>query len=365
MSWMVGDLAPAFKARTDLGPGYAFDTVAGRYVVLLFFGSAASGQVRAALAAVEADAGLFDDKIACFFGVSIDRADELKKRVATRLPGRRFFFDFDRAVSVAYRACTPESQSYHPFWLVLDPQLRVLGRFPLPDADRVLSFLRRLPPLDQHAGVDLHAPVLIAPRVFEPEFCRRLISLYEAQGGEDSGFMRDVDGKTTLVVDYAHKRRSDWHIDKPDQQAAIRARMTRALVPLMKQAFAFEVTRMERYVVACYEAEHGGHFRAHRDNTTLGTAHRRFACTINLNADEYEGGDLRFPEFGSRLYRAPTGGAVVFSCSLLHEATPVTRGRRFAFLPFFYDEAGARLRAENNVHLGAGTTPYVPGEPKH
>ena len=49
--------------------------------------------------------------------------------------------------------------------------------------------------------------------------------------------------------------------------------------------------------------------------------------TINLNADDYEGGDLRFPEFGPRTYRAPTGGAVVFSCSLLHEATPVTRGR--------------------------------------
>ena len=106
-------------------------------------------------------------------------------------------------------------------------------------------------------------------------------------------------------------------------------------------------TRIERLLVACYEASSGGHFRSHRDNTTLGTAHRRFAVTINLNAGEYDGGDLRFPEFGARTYRAPTGGAIVFSCSLLHEATTVTKGRRFAFLPFLYDEAGALLREQN------------------
>ena len=66
--------------------------------------------------------------------------------------------------------------------------------------------------------------------------------------------------------------------------------------------------------------------------------------TINLNAGDYDGGDLRFPEYGPRTYRAPTGGAIVFSCSLLHEATPVTRGTRYAFLPFLYDDAAARLR---------------------
>ena len=38
---------------------------------------------------------------------------------------------------------------------------------------------------------------------------------------------------------------------------------------------------------------------------------------------------------------------MVFSCSLLHEATPVTRGRRYAFLPFFFDEAGEVIRQKN------------------
>jgi predicted 2-oxoglutarate/Fe(II)-dependent dioxygenase YbiX len=75
--------------------------------------------------------------------------------------------------------------------------------------------------------------------------------------------------------------------------------------------------------------------------------------TINLNADEYEGGDLRFPEFGPRTYCAPTGGAVAFSCSLLHEALPVTRGTRYAFLPFLYDDAAAEIRRANLSRLTA------------
>lgn len=37
----------------------------------------------------------------------------------------------------------------------------------------------------------------------------------------------------------------------------------------------------------------------------------------------------------------------MFSCSLLHEAQPVTKGRRYAFLPFLYDHEGARLRERN------------------
>jgi predicted 2-oxoglutarate/Fe(II)-dependent dioxygenase YbiX len=109
---------------------------------------------------------------------------------------------------------------------------------------------------------------------------------------------------------------------------------------------------MERYIVACYEAETGGHFRAHRDNTTKGTAHRRFAVSLILNTGEFEGGLLRFPEFGPHVYQAPAGGAVVFSCSLLHEATPVTSGKRYVFLPFLYDDAAARVRQENLQYLG-------------
>jgi predicted 2-oxoglutarate/Fe(II)-dependent dioxygenase YbiX len=90
----------------------------------------------------------------------------------------------------------------------------------------------------------------------------------------------------------------------------------------------------------------------------MGTAHRKFACSINLN-DDFQGGDLRFAEFGPTTYRPPVGGAVVFSCALLHEATRVTAGRRYAFLPFFYDDAGAEVLRAYQARIGETAEPAL------
>src|SRR5262249_21218913 len=140
-------------------------------------------------------------------------------------------------------------------------------------------------------------------------------------------------------------------IEDADARQGIRTRIQRRLVPEVRKVFQFRVNYIERYIVACYDAGEGGYFRPHRDNTTKGTAHRRFAVTINLNAEDYEGGDLCFPESGRESYGAPRGGAIFFSCSLMHEPLPVTRGRRYAVLPFLYDEAGAKLREANLGYL--------------
>jgi predicted 2-oxoglutarate/Fe(II)-dependent dioxygenase YbiX len=166
------------------------------------------------------------------------------------------------------------------------------------------------------------------------------------------------EGKTYLALDNSFKRRADCDIDDQKLRDACMHRISWRLLPEIERAFAYRATRMERYIVACYDAQGGGFFKPHRDNTTKGTAHRRFAVTVNLNADEYEGGDLRMPEYGSRTYRAPTGGAVVFSCSLLHEATAVTRGRRYAFLPFLYDDEAANIRSQNSSYLDESIRPY-------
>jgi predicted 2-oxoglutarate/Fe(II)-dependent dioxygenase YbiX len=233
--------------------------------------------------------------------------------------------------------------------------LRVVAPFPVDQGEAAMAALRTL--IAQTDPAADFAPVLVVPRVLEPALCKRLIDLYEAQGGEESGFMRQVDGKTVRLTDPEHKRRRDASIDDPALQKQLMVRVHDRLAPMIARAFQFQATRMERYIVGCYSAG-AGHFRPHRDNTTAGTAHRRFAVTINLNAGDYEGGDLRFPEFGQRTYRAPTGGAVVFSCSLLHEATPVTKGTRYAFLPFLYDDAAAKVREENNKFLAEDVPAY-------
>ena len=347
----AGEPAPWFISRTSTAKRFTFDTVAGRYIVMLFLGSSASPVAKAALDVIARNAKLFDDRRASLFGVTVDAEDEAKARLKDNIPGIRYFYDTDLAVSRLYGATPGRNANgdvpFTAYWLLLDPSLRVMATMPLEKGDAMMQLVARLPAPDRHAGPELWAPVLVLPRILEPAFCRRLIDLYAAQGGTDSGFMREINGRTMLVVDHVHKRRSDFVIQDEKLIAEARGRIHLRAIPEIKKAFQFEATRIERFIVACYDGLSGGHFNPHRDNTTSGTAHRRFAMTINLDAEAYEGGDLRFPEFGSRTYRAPTGGAVVFSCSLLHEATPVTKGTRYAFLPFLYDESGAKLREKN------------------
>ena len=185
----------------------------------------------------------------------------------------------------------------------------------------------------------------------------RLIALHEVDGGRFTGVMRDEGDRTFAVMDPL-KRRRDVLVRDPVLQAEIQDRLERALFPAIAMALGFAVTRVERYVVSCYDAADQAVFRPHRDSTTFATAHRRFACSINLN-DDFDGGDLRFGEFGPATYRPPLGGAVVFSCALLHEAMPVTRGRRYAFLPFFYDEAGAEILETYERRVGLRPEPAV------
>jgi peroxiredoxin/predicted 2-oxoglutarate/Fe(II)-dependent dioxygenase YbiX len=360
-----GDPAPWFRQNSTSNPDYTFDTVAGRYVVLCFFATASDDLGRDALAAIEANRSLFDDNQACFFGVSFDPGD--RERAREMMPGIRYFWDFDGKVGKLYGALpddsAPRSGSVpaRRFWMVLDPMLRVRHVVPFradgSDREEVLDILRKLPPVARFAGFEIQAPVLILPNVFEPEFCRHLIGLYEKDGGKESGYMREVDGKTVPVHNPDHKRRKDYVIEDPRMIRQTQSRIIRRINPEIEKIHCFKPTRMERYIVSCYAAEDGGHFRAHRDNTTKGTAHRRFAVSINLN-DAFEGGEVSFPEYGPRSFKAPPGGAVVFSCALLHAVSKVTSGRRYAFLPFLYDDAAAKLREANAAFLGDGLGGY-------
>ncbi len=49
----------------------------------------------------------------------------------------------------------------------------------------------------------------------------------------------------------------------------------------------------------------------------------------------------------------------MLSCGALHQVTPVTRGRRYAFLAFLYGEADAALREANNARLHENTAQYA------
>ena len=361
----IGDPTPSFTAASNVNPEFKFDTVAGRFVVLGFFGTVADEQGRAAMELVRSHRAMFDDEKLAFFGVvaGASSGDAGLKEYAKEF---RFFYDRDGAIGELFGAVPVEraGQTKLPYirkWVVVDPMLRVVAVLPFEndgaDRSKLSAIIKNLPPLDRFVGFEIQAPVLVLPHVFERELCQRLIDLYEKHGGEESGFMREVDGKTIAAHDYQHKRRADYTITDPELIRLLQGKVQRRIVPEIFKAHQFKVTRMERYIIGCYDSKTGGHFRAHRDNTTKGTAHRRFAVSINLNS-EFEGGTVSFPEFGPRAFKPPPGGCVVFSCSLLHAVAPVTAGKRYAFLPFLYDDEAAKIREANNQFLGEGVGAY-------
>src|SRR5262249_1723933 len=149
-------------------PRYAFDTTAGRYIVLCFHVSAGDPRGQAAIGAALTRRSLFDDENFCFFGVSLDPRDESDGRLRDVIPGIRFFWGFDGKVSRLYGAipveANPASGSIpaRRFWAVLDPTLHVSAVFPFvedgSEAVALFAFLDALPPPMRFAGVELMAP---------------------------------------------------------------------------------------------------------------------------------------------------------------------------------------------------------------
>ena len=88
-------------------------------------------------------------------------------------------------------------------------------------------------------------------------------------------------------------------------------------------------------LISSFSDDREDFFAPHRDNLRQ-TQKRRFAMSLNLN-EGYEGGELWFPEYGKHKYLPAAGAGVIFSCSLLHEALPVTKGQRWVMVTFMCD----------------------------
>jgi predicted 2-oxoglutarate/Fe(II)-dependent dioxygenase YbiX len=332
---------------------FIFDQAGGRYIVLCFYGNARDAFGQAALRTLQDNSHFHDNGKASFFCVGRDPADKTALNVDVRFPSLQFVWDLEGAVHQAYGVGVR-------MWIILDPLLSVIDVIPFKqagaDTSQLLDLLDRLPPPSRYLDCEAPVPVLILPRVFEPEFCRHLIDCYHAHGGRSSGFMQETNGQAVETYDPEWKSRKDCMITDDALIGLINARLARRLGAGLQRAFHFAFTRIERHLIACYSAEDGGHFGPHRDDTVKATEHRRFAVSINLN-DDFDGGEVGFPEFGPRSFKAPVGAALVFSGSLLHQVGKVTRGQRHAFLPFLYDEAAEKIRLQNLRFLSRPADP--------
>ncbi len=261
--------------------------------------------------------------------------------VARREPktelGVRVFIDAEGAVAAAYGV--PEGVGRV---VVLDPSLRVLrtleteARSASAVAASVLDAVSELPRAEPQV-VLAQAPVLLVPRALEPEVCEQLMEVWRTCGNQETGVETSERQMRTHAIRNELKRRRDHTVTDESLMKMLVRVVGRSVLPEVRRAFSYPATRFEGFKIVRYDSAMGGFFRAHRDNLSPATAHRRFALTLNLN-EGYEGGELSFPEYGPIRYRPAAGEALLFSCSLLHEVTEVTSGVRFALLSFLFGE---------------------------
>ncbi|MGH8283146.1 MAG: 2OG-Fe(II) oxygenase [Gammaproteobacteria bacterium] len=227
----------------------------------------------------------------------------------------------------------------------LDPNLRVIERIEHSANGSLTQFLQRVTAVYSGAVprtpqiLQQQAPVLFIPRVLDAGFCTELITYFEQVGGQPSGTAYIEGDKALWRLDPAVKMRRDVYIKEGAWLERVKEVLVRRVLPEIKLCFQYQVTQHEVFKLVCYDAQTGGYFHPHRDNESRDTQHRRFAMTLNLNTGDYTGGQLHFPEFGADLYAPERGDAIIFSSSLLHEVMPVTAGKRYVLLGFFFGDA--------------------------
>ena len=328
-----GDHTPLFACRDSDGKTFEFySAVTGQPVVLLFTG----GADLASLIAGGVDPSVLAQGSAQVFTVVPgDQAAAALQKETAKWP-HRVLVDPGAEITNGFAGISGERA---PAVYVLDPNQRLVGvRGLAAGADGLGGWVGEMLARGTHgrdeAVVQRAAPALLVPRALDPEDCDWLIGLWH-NGERDDGTVAvgsSAGGGVQVVP--TTKRREDYYMrDKALEQRLLNRLMPR-LVPEISKAFHFEGYSVETFKIGCYKAEKAGFFTVHRDDTSPATKHRKFAVTLNLNTGDYEGGDLRFPEYGPELFRPEKGAAVVFSCSLLHEVMPVTKGHRFVLLTF-------------------------------
>lgn len=337
---MPGDRVPDFGRPDTAGkPCLFYDLHYGQPVVLFVGGRADDNEARAQLAAVYANDPDWKDVTRVV--IAIGTQAQCAPLAGAAKPG--FVLLVDDGQLAGYLLGPPPYGAGFTA-LVLDSNLRITDRLRPAAGEADKAFLQRVAdlyharPRPEAAIIRQQAPALFIPGVMDRELCDGLIALFEETGGQPSGTAYIEGDQALWKPNPSVKMRRDIYLQEGAWLERVKEAMVRRVLPEIQRCFNFQVTQHEVFKVIRYD-EGAGYFRPHRDNESRDTQHRRFALTLNLNTGDYEGGQLRFPEFGPNLYEAGRGGAAVFSCSLLHEITPVTKGKRYAVLGFFFGDA--------------------------
>ncbi|MSP52391.1 MAG: redoxin domain-containing protein [Alphaproteobacteria bacterium] len=328
-----GDIAPGFQLISSDGHRFDFDdhAVSGRFTVLVF---GDQRQISRVLDALAQHRETLTAAQAHVLGVVRGEPD--------RTAPFPVFRDQEEKVAKTYGTAGTGSV------FVVAPNRHVLNAFSAGDEPSAIAAATAAL-IDRHSRAfkprlqsENHPPVLVVPDVLSSSECQKLVSVYRMDGNvmvEPGHGQRSQSADYKMrIPEYGRNDRIDHWIVRRTTDEWIDRRLQERLFPEIFKAYQYPITRRENYRIGCYEGARGGELHGHRDNTEPVVAHRRFAMSINLNSEDFVGGELAFPEYGGQRYRPPSGAAIVFSSSILHELHEVTKGRRYVLLAFLFGE---------------------------
>jgi len=335
----VGDIMPYFLADSTAGKALPMEKQAGRPGLLFFLSySDVEGNTSffRSLAAALEKLGHKDHSTLFVMDATVDQLTQFKEQ--SKLP---FMFWADPEKAIARSLGAPAGAGGYLLNSNLQIKKRYAGLAPAKLAEAAVTDLGEL--LEENARkqkkntvIGESAPVLVLPEIFPPEFCDELLEAFKNGPTHPGHLGSDKKYNAKLKV------REDY-IVPAELRAKIDLKLSRSLFPEIEKIFGFKISARENYQIGLYKGDDNGFFSFHRDNFAPEMGYRRIAMTLVLS-DDYEGGGLRFPEYGDQIYRPARGSAIAFSCGTLHEACKVTKGERFVLIGFFHGEQEEAFR---------------------
>jgi PKHD-type hydroxylase len=176
--------------------------------------------------------------------------------------------------------------------------------------------------------------------VFTPEECKKIIEVgtsgigatpltYGMIGGDDSG--------PEISAEQVYKTRRSpisWIRTDIPENRWIFERITSSIISTNKQFFNYDLTDIQSLQFTCYDGKEKGFYEKHIDMMYNSTGTRKLSLSIQLSdSSDYEGGDLllHYKNNPDKAMRNQ-GTATFFPSWMLHEVTPVTKGKRYSLV---------------------------------
>lgn len=177
-------------------------------------------------------------------------------------------------------------------------------------------------------------------RVYENVLDDNIIDFIKNNSHDDESYHQ---GKVGTYVNPKQKMRKDLFFNSMPILSTIDNYIYDKLYTEIKETFDVDIIFREVWKVGYYDSDDGGFYNLHTDDARE-TKYRKVSMVCALSdPSDYEGGLLHFPAL-KKEFKLNKGSIIVFESKLMHGVTPITKGRRYVLVSFFFNNQGRTIR---------------------